>query len=99
MYYLCMVNKNYVNNKKNNNWNEVNKLTRKVTVNDFVTAVEVIKKVKIVAEQMIHHPNIYLHDYNQLDFEVYTHTENKLTAKDYELVQKIDEILEELNPA
>lgn len=58
---------------------------------DFVTALEFINKVGKLAEQQQHHPIIW-NCYNTVKLELYTHSEDEITQKDYKLADAIDAI-------
>ena len=45
-----------------------------------------------LAEKMNHHPDLFIHSYKKLKITLFTHSENKITDKDYDLAKKIDEI-------
>jgi len=71
---------------------ENNFLTREFKFNNFVEAVNFVNKITSIAEEMNHHPDISIHSYNKVKIMLFTHTENKITSKDYTLAKKIDEI-------
>jgi len=41
---------------------------------------------------MDHHPDIFIHSYKKVKIYLFTHSENKITEKDYLLARKIDEL-------
>ena len=63
------------------------------TAQDFAQALEIIHLVWEIAEKQNHHPNIKLHSYKQLEFELFTHDVGKVTKKDETLWKEIDNIL------
>lgn len=76
------------------NWKEKdNKLILHYECEDFVTCVDYLTRIAGIAEEQDHHPNICIKDYNNLEIEVYTHAEDALTPKDWNLAQEIDAML------
>ena len=60
---------------------------------DFLEAVDFVNQVADVAMQLDHHPDILLHDYKNVTVTTTTHDAgNKITEKDRELAQKIEEL-------
>ena len=75
------------------NWKEEkNKIHKTFKFNDFKEALNFVNEVGALAEQNQHHPDIYIHDYNQVDISLTTHDEGKVTDKDYSLAERIDKI-------
>jgi 4a-hydroxytetrahydrobiopterin dehydratase len=60
---------------------------------DFKHALALINYIGDVAEELNHHPDINLSNYNHLVVTTSTHSEGAVTAKDYELANKISEYL------
>ncbi|MEO0223913.1 MAG: 4a-hydroxytetrahydrobiopterin dehydratase [candidate division WOR-3 bacterium] len=80
-----------------NNWKlEPPKLKKEYKFKNFLSAINFVNEVAKISEQLNHHPNIYIY-YNVVVIETWTHSENNITQKDYELAKKIDEVLEQLN--
>ena len=77
-------------------WKENNAVLSKTwQTKNFVEAVDFINRIKVLAENEQHHPDIHLTNYNQLRIELTTHDAgNKITEKDRKLAQLIDEELE-----
>ena len=74
------------------NWNiENNKLTRDFSFENFIEAIKFVNSVAEVAQNMNHHPDIYIF-FNKVKLTLFTHSENKITDKDYQLAEKISEI-------
>ncbi len=72
-------------------WQEKNNFLEKTfSFKTFLQAIEFVNKVAEVAEQINHHPEIYVHNYNQVRIQTTTHSEGKVTQKDYVLTEKID---------
>ena len=77
------------------NWEESNgKLVRNIKCQDFKEALEILNTIAIIAERINHHPDMKIFSYKFLSIEVYTHDTNSITAKDYELAEAIDQILD-----
>ena len=75
-------------------WTESdNKLTREFKFNNFKDALLFINKVADISEKYNHHPEIY-NFYNRVKLSLCTHDKGSIiTDKDYNLAQKIDELL------
>ncbi|MCF8372293.1 MAG: 4a-hydroxytetrahydrobiopterin dehydratase [Bacteroidales bacterium] len=75
-------------------WEETdNKLTREFSLSDFKSCLIFVNKVAAVADEMNHHPDILIHSYNKVKISTYTHSQNRISDKDFVLCQKINEIL------
>ena len=59
---------------------------------NFKEVINFVNKILPLAEEMNHHPNLFIHSYKKLKIVLFTHSENKITDKDYNLAKKIDEI-------
>jgi 4a-hydroxytetrahydrobiopterin dehydratase len=66
------------------------KLEREFIFSDFRNALRFVNKVGELAEEMNHHPDILLFGYKKVKITLTTHSEGKVTRKDYELAGKID---------
>ena len=75
-------------------WTESNdKLKRKFEFKDFNEALAFINKLAPICESMNHHPEINW-VYNKIELTLSTHDDgNKITELDYQLANKIDEII------
>lgn len=75
-------------------WKEQNnKLVNEFKFDDFKQALAFTNKVGEIAEKHQHHPDIYIHSYNQVKISLTTHDEsNQVTEKDYNLSKEIDKI-------
>lgn len=76
-------------------WKEENdKLRREFEFDNFKKALSFTNKVGEIAERMQHHPDILLHDYNQVRIEVTTHDEGmKVTQKDHDFSGEVDKLV------
>lgn len=59
----------------------------------FGQALEFVNEVGKLAEIEGHHPNIYLHSYNKVLIELWTHKIGGLHENDFILAAKIDKII------
>lgn len=79
-------------------WQTVNgKLQKEIVCSNFVSALQIINKIGLIAEQSNHHPDILLHDYKKITLFLFTHEANAITSKDRDLSEKIDVLLLEKN--
>jgi 4a-hydroxytetrahydrobiopterin dehydratase len=60
---------------------------------NFKEAVKFVDSIVPLAEEANHHPDMFVHSYKKVKVMMYTHDENKITQKDYDLAEKIDEII------
>jgi 4a-hydroxytetrahydrobiopterin dehydratase len=65
---------------------------RTYTFADFPTAIAFIVQVGFGAEAADHHPDILLHRYKRVTLTYTTHSEKKLTEKDWEGARRADAI-------
>jgi 4a-hydroxytetrahydrobiopterin dehydratase len=76
------------------NWKTEEKyLEKEFAFSNFVEAVKFVNTIVPLAEEMDHHPDILIHSYKKVKVMLFTHSENKVTDKDYTLAKKIDEIV------
>jgi 4a-hydroxytetrahydrobiopterin dehydratase len=76
------------------NWKIQEKyLEKEFTFSNFVEAVKFADTIVPLAEEMDHHPDILIHSYKKVKVMLFTHSENKVTDKDYTLAKKIDKIV------
>ena len=71
---------------------ESEKISNEFTFNNFKEALAFVNKVGEFAEEMDHHPDIFLHSYKKVQITLTSHKEGKVTDKDHELASKIDSI-------
>ena len=76
------------------NWNEQeNMLVKDFELNDFKEAISFVNKVADICNEVDHHPDILVNDWNKVRIITTTHDEgNKITDKDKELTEKIDSL-------
>ncbi|MCS7142586.1 MAG: 4a-hydroxytetrahydrobiopterin dehydratase [Aigarchaeota archaeon] len=70
----------------------VKKLVKRFSYEGFMPGVELINEIAKVAEEMNHHPDVYL-SYGSIRFVLTTHDIGGLSTNDVELAKKIDAIV------
>lgn len=70
-------------------WTQGNNLRREFKFKDFKEALDFVNKVGELAEEANHHPDIEL-SWGKVVINLITHSEGKITEKDYALAKKID---------
>lgn len=70
-----------------------NKLSISLELNNFMECIDLVNKVAKLAEGHDHHPDIQITNYKNLKIEIYTHSEDKVTEKDYALALAVDKLL------
>lgn len=77
-----------------NGWSKKNeKLLLILKCDNFTHALTLLNAVADIAQKHNHHPDIAIRNYNELLVSTTTHTEKKLTDKDYQLAQEISDLL------
>lgn len=69
------------------------KISRDFSFKDFKAALEFINQVGKIAEKEGHHPDIYLHGWNKVRFDLSTHAIGGLSENDFIMAAKINELL------
>ena len=69
---------------------EGDEIVRDVKFTDFKSAIAFVNRVADEAEALDHHPDILIHDWNNVRLNVMTHSEGGLTAMDFQLAQRIN---------
>lgn len=73
-------------------WKEAGgKLTRTFEFPDFAGAMVFVNKVATLAEELDHHPDFRI-DYKKVTLELTTHSAGKVTEKDRELAERINQL-------
>lgn len=67
-------------------------ITRTVELPSFPAAIAVVDAVAQVAEELDHHPDIDIR-WRTLTFHNVTYSENAVTALDFQLARRIDEVV------
>lgn len=74
-------------------WQQIdNSLQKEFEFTDFEQALAFVNKVGELAQQMDHHPDIFLHNYNKVRVTLSTHETGGVSEKDIQLSQKIDRL-------
>lgn len=72
-------------------WTEVNgKLEKGFELNHFSEIINKLVELNTICDSINHHPNVFIHDYRNVTFILFTHSNGKITEKDYELSKLID---------
>lgn len=69
------------------------RLVRTLQVADFRAAVQLLEQLAAVADALDHHPDFHLERYRHVRIELWTHAVGGLTARDFELAGRIDQLL------
>jgi 4a-hydroxytetrahydrobiopterin dehydratase len=64
-----------------------------VKTKDFLDALDVMNEVGRIAEQIEHHPDLHLEQYNHLRILTYSHDVGKLTDRDERLAARVSDVL------
>ena len=67
-------------------------LTKIFSFDDFDQAIAFVNQIATRAQNLQHHPDILIYDYNQVKVMIHTHSQEAITQKDYRLAYRIDEI-------
>lgn len=68
-----------------------NCIRREFTFGDFSAAVDFVDRLTPVANQLNHHPDVFL-TWGRARVSLITHSEHAITEKDFELAKKLDEL-------
>lgn len=78
--------------KKISGWSVANnELSKEFVCSDFLSVVSFVNIIGAAAEELNHHPDIYIHSWNRIKFTLSTHSEGGITELDFILAQKIEE--------
>ena len=69
---------------------EGEEIVRNFKFADFKAAMAFVNRVADEAEAMDHHPDILIHGWNHVRLSVMTHSEGGLTAKDFQLAERVN---------
>ena len=67
-------------------------LERDFEFDDFAGAMAFVNRVAEVAEELNHHPDIFIHGWNKVRLTLSTHGAGGLMDKDHALARRIDEV-------
>jgi len=77
----------------NSEWErERHAIARTWALADFDAAVAFVNRVADLARAANHHPDILIHGWNKVRLELSTHSAGGLTAADFALAERIDEL-------
>jgi 4a-hydroxytetrahydrobiopterin dehydratase len=68
-------------------------IAREASFDDFAGAIAFVNEVAEAAEEADHHPDIVVHDYNQVRLVLSTHSEGGITDADLDMARTIDGLL------
>jgi len=86
------------NLKELKNWSyKENNIVRFIKFKDFVTAVKFIDAIVPIAEELEHHPDIEIKNYNEVTIELATHDEGGVTEYDFQLAKRIEDLIRNFN--
>jgi len=74
---------------------DTNKLTSGFEFEDFNQAIEFVDLVATVAEQVKHHPDIFVYDFKFVSLLTSTHDAEGVTDIDFEFIQKLEDSINE----
>lgn len=67
------------------------KVSRTWLFKDFITAMNFIKKIAVIAEREGHHPDMFI-SYNKVTIDLWTHSIKGLSENDFIVAAKINQI-------
>ena len=86
------IRKVFESDSPNRDWKIKNRsITREFEFSNFLEALGFVNEVARIAEELNHHPDI-IWNYTKVIIESKTYDVDKITDKDYELAQRIDEL-------
>jgi 4a-hydroxytetrahydrobiopterin dehydratase len=71
---------------------EGDEIVRDWKLEDFAAALAFVDQVGEIAEEANHHPDILVHGYNQVRLSLTNHAQGGLTATDFDLAARFDEL-------
>lgn len=60
---------------------------------DFVSAVELLNRIVPLAEELEHHPDVTIKNYNRVTISLTTHDAGGITEMDFALARRIEELI------
>ncbi len=69
-----------------------NLIGKEYELKNFKKALSFVNKVGEFAEEMDHHPDIFLHSWNKVKITISTHSAGGVTENDFKLAEKIEKI-------
>lgn len=71
-------------------------ISYRVVTQDFLEAVALINAIAPVAEELEHHPDFHLEEWNKLRITTWSHDAGRLTKRDERLARRISALMERL---
>jgi 4a-hydroxytetrahydrobiopterin dehydratase len=71
---------------------EGNTIVRDAQLADFAAAMALVNRVADAAEKVDHHPDILVHGWNRVRFTLSTQAAGGVTANDFRMARRIDEL-------
>ena len=79
-------------NEKDEKGNVYYKLSKKVEASDFLSALDYLNKIGVIAEKRNHHPDLHLTGFKNIQIIIFTHSLSGLTQNDFNLAKAFDEV-------
>lgn len=79
-------------------WNSIENhhIRKEFQFKNFKEAISFVNKIAEIAETENHHPDIYLYNFKKVRIDIYTHSINGLSQKDFILAKKIEKTKNEM---
>jgi 4a-hydroxytetrahydrobiopterin dehydratase len=74
-------------------------ISYRVVAEDFLEAVSLINAVVPIAEELEHHPDFHLEEWNRLRITTWSHDAGGLTRRDERLAKRITALMDERSKA
>ena len=75
------------------NWSrQGDSILRNYSFKNFKEAMQFVNRVADEAEAQNHHPDIFIHGWNNVRISLFTHSVGGLTEKDFSLAERIDKL-------
>jgi 4a-hydroxytetrahydrobiopterin dehydratase len=71
------------------------KMSVSVETEDFLDALDLFEEIGEVAEELEHHPDLHLEEYNHVRIVTWSHDAGKLTERDEKLAERLTHVLRE----
>ena len=68
-------------------------LIKEFEFSNFTEAVKFVDSIVPLANDSDHHPDVLIDSYKKVKISLTTHSEGKVTQKDYDLAEKIDSLV------
>lgn len=71
---------------------ERGRLVQDFVFKNFLEAIEFVNKIVPIAQELDHHPDVFIHSYKKVKVILFSHDAGKVTDKDRALAKRIDSI-------